>query len=67
MPKSKYKGRGKVLRYRTLKLSPRKYIHIAIVSRRGKRGGYTISGRVHKKMNLHNHMNLKFRGLKKHI
>ena len=49
MPKSKYKGRGKVLRYRTLELPHNKYLHIAIVSKKGKRGGKTISGKVRKK------------------
>jgi len=49
MPKRKYKGRGKILRYRTMKLPHGKYLHIAIVSKKGRRGGHTISGKVHKR------------------
>lgn len=42
MPKSKYRGRGKILRYRTVKLGKKKYLRCAIMSKKGKHGGRTI-------------------------
>ena len=35
--------------YRTIKLGKGKYAHIAIVKKRGKRGGYTIMGKIRKR------------------
>jgi hypothetical protein len=49
MPRSAYRGRGRVLRYRTIVPKPGRYIHVAVVSKRGPRGGRTIAGRVHYK------------------
>ena len=40
------KGRGKVLRIRTIKPKPGKYIHVRVVSKKGPRGGRTIAGGV---------------------
>ena len=43
------KGRGKVIRYRTIALPHHKgYIHIEVVSKAGPHGGHTVSGPVHK-------------------
>lgn len=49
MPKSRYKGRGKVLRYRIKPVSKNEYLTCAILSKPGKRGGRTICS-IHKKM-----------------
>lgn len=49
MPKSKYKGRGKILGYRTLDLPKGEYAHLAIVSKKGKKGGTTILGKIRTK------------------
>lgn len=48
MPKSKYRKRGGVVRYRTKRLSKSKYLTCAVVRKKGKRGGRTICT-VHKK------------------
>lgn len=48
MPKSQYKKRGGVIRYRTIKLSENEYAHVAVVRKKGKRGGKTIMGRIRK-------------------
>ena len=42
MPKSLYKKRGKILRYRTKKISKNKFLRCAIMSKSGKRKGRTI-------------------------
>lgn len=47
MPVSKKRGRGKILRYRTKKIGAKKYIHIAVMAKKGKRGGRTVAGKVH--------------------
>jgi len=49
MPTSEEKRRGGVVRYRTKKVGKNEYIHIAVVRKKGKRGGKTIAGPVHKK------------------
>ncbi|MEM3424090.1 MAG: hypothetical protein QXE51_05945 [Nitrososphaeria archaeon] len=49
MPRSLEKKRGGVIRYRTIKLGKDKYAHIAVVRKKGPRGGRTIMGRIHKK------------------
>ena len=46
MPKSLYRKRGGVLRYRTLSLGKGKYAHVAIVRKPGKLGGRTILGKI---------------------
>jgi len=46
MPTNQERKR-KVLRYRTIKPTPTTYIHIAIVKKKGKRGGRTVAGKVH--------------------
>jgi len=43
------KGRGKVLKTRTVKVSPKKYIHVDVVTKAGPRGGHTVAGPVHTK------------------
>ena len=49
MPTSEEKRRGGVIRYRTKKVGKGKYIHIAVVRKRGKRGGKTVAGPVRRK------------------
>ena len=49
MPTSEEKRRGGVVRYRTKKVSKDKYIHIAVVRKRGKHGGKTVAGPLHTK------------------
>jgi len=48
MPTREEKKRG-VRYYRTIKLGKNKYAHIAIVKKKGKRGGYTIMGKIRTK------------------
>jgi hypothetical protein len=48
MPRSIERKRGGVLRYRTIKLPGGKYAHVAIVRKKGPRGGRTVMGRVRK-------------------
>ena len=47
MPRPRYRKRGGVLRYRTIKLGKGRYAHLAIVRKRGRRGGRTIIGKIH--------------------
>ena len=49
MPKAQENRRGGVIRYRTKKLAGGRYTHIAVVRKKGPRGGRTIAGPVHKK------------------
>jgi hypothetical protein len=49
MPTKEEKQRGGVVRYRTKKLSKNKYIHIAVVRKKGERGGKTVAGPVRTK------------------
>lgn len=49
MPKAEERRRGGVIRHRTKKLSPTKYLHIAVVRKAGKQGGRTVAGKVHTK------------------
>ena len=54
MPKGfdkKLKARGGVVRWRTIKLPNGEYAHVAIVRKQGKRGGRTLVGEIHKKVN----------------
>jgi hypothetical protein len=48
-PEALIRKRGGAMRYRTKKLSPTKYMHIAVVPKTGKRGGHTIAGKVRTK------------------
>lgn len=47
MPENEIKERGGVIRYRTVRLKDGRYIRIAVVRKRGKRGGKTVAGPVH--------------------
>lgn len=51
MPKSAHRGRGKVLRTRTVKVKgrPKKYMRVDVMSKKGPRGGRTIAGPVRTK------------------
>jgi hypothetical protein len=49
MPTKEEKRRGGVIRYRTKKLGKNKYVHIAVVRKKGKRGGKTIAGPIRQK------------------
>lgn len=44
MPIAEEQKRGGAIRHRTIKLPNGKYMHVAIVRKRGKRGGHTIAG-----------------------
>ncbi len=48
MPEAKERRRGGVIRYRTIKPKPGRYIHIGVVRKKGPRGGRTVAGKVHK-------------------
>lgn len=48
-PGGKVKGRGKVLRIRTIKIGPNKYAHVRIMSKEGPRGGRTLMGGIQTK------------------
>lgn len=43
MPRSSYRKRGRIKRYRTKKINPQEYMTIAVVSKPGPRGGHTIA------------------------
>ena len=54
MPKAEEAARGGAVRYRTICPHGKKqghckgpYIHVAVVRKRGKRGGRTVAGPVH--------------------
>jgi hypothetical protein len=47
MPEAEIAARGGAVKYRTIKTKTG-YIRIAIVRRKGKRGGKTVAGPVHK-------------------
>jgi hypothetical protein len=49
IPETEIRRRGGVVRYRTKKLPNGKYVHIAVVRKKGKRGGKTVAGPVRKK------------------
>ena len=48
MPKSKERKQGGVIRYRTIKPKPGRYIHVGVTRKEGPRGGRTVAGPVHK-------------------
>ncbi len=54
MPEAEIKKRGGAKRYRTLKISPTKYIHVAVVPKAGPQGGHTVAGPVHE-IKAHKH------------
>ena len=47
-PGKKVPGRGKVKRIRTVVPKKGRYIHVRVVSKKGKRGGTTVAGGVQK-------------------
>lgn len=49
MPRAEERRRGGVKRYRTKKLGGGKYIHVAVVRKKGPRGGTTVAGPVRTK------------------
>ena len=51
MPEAEIKKRGGALRYKTIhpKGRPEKYMHVAIVRKKGPRGGKTVVGPMHTK------------------
>ncbi len=49
MPEALIRKRGGAKRWRTIKLPGDKYMHVAVVGKKGPRGGKTIAGEVHKK------------------
>ncbi len=53
MPESffkKLKERGGVKRWRTIIFPNGEYAHVAVVSKRGKRGGHTIIGEIRERI-----------------
>jgi len=48
MPEAKIRRRGGAIRYRTIKPKKGRYIHVAVVRKKGPRGGRTVAGPVHK-------------------
>lgn len=48
MPEAEIAARGGAVKYRTIRTKTG-YIRVAIVRRKGKRGGKTVAGPVHKK------------------
>jgi hypothetical protein len=54
MPKKPTKKPRGVIRYRTIVPKPGRYIHIAVVRKKGPRGGRTVAGPVrHSKQSHH--------------
>jgi hypothetical protein len=48
MPASQEAARGGTIRYRTVQVGKgrtRRYLHIAVVRKAGKRGGHTVAGK----------------------
>ena len=48
MPEKAIRKRGGALRWRTVDLPNGEYIHVAVVRKKGPRGGRTIAGPPHK-------------------
>jgi hypothetical protein len=48
-PGKKVPGRGRVVKIRTVKPKSSRYIHVRVVTKKGKRGGKTVAGGVQKK------------------
>lgn len=51
MPKSLERKRGGVIRWRTIRIGKKKYLHVGVTRKRGPRGGRTISGRIRTRKN----------------
>lgn len=49
MPEKEIVERGGAIRWRTVRLGNGKYVRVAIVKRKGPRGGSTVAGPVHTK------------------
>ncbi len=49
MPKAEEIARGGVVRYRTVRLRNGKYVRVAVVRKRGPRGGRTVAGPAHER------------------
>jgi len=49
MPEKSIKKRGGARKWRTIKTGKNKFLRVAIVPKRGKRGGHTVAGPVHTK------------------
>ncbi len=49
MPRAEEKRRGGVIRYRTVSLPGGKYMRVAVVRKKGPKGGRTVAGPVRKK------------------
>ena len=49
MPEKEIKRRGGAIRWRTIELPGGRYEHIAIVRKKGPRGGRTVGGPIKKK------------------
>jgi hypothetical protein len=47
MPEEEIKKRGGAKRWRRIKLPDGRYVNVAIVRRKGPRGGSTVAGPVH--------------------
>lgn len=50
MPEAEITRRGGAVRYRTIRLPDGRYIRVAIVRRKGPRGGHTVAGPAHQPM-----------------
>jgi hypothetical protein len=51
MPEAEIRKRGGAIRWRTLKLSGGRTIRVAVVRKKGPRGGKTVAGPVHERGN----------------
>jgi len=49
MPAAREAARGGAVRYRTVRLANGKYVRVAVVRKRGPRGGRTVAGPVHER------------------
>ena len=46
MPETEIRSRGGAIRWRTVRLKGGRYIKVAVVRRKGRRGGKTVAGPV---------------------
>lgn len=49
MPEAEIRSRGGAVRWRTVRLKGGRIIRVAVVRKKGKRGGHTVAGPVHRK------------------
>jgi hypothetical protein len=49
MPEREIAARGGAVRWRTVRLANGKYVRVAVVKKKGPRGGRTVAGTVHQK------------------